>query len=171
MSYLYDDLLEEHFQKVAFWGAAARGLMRAAPTAAKFGLGAATGIPIGGAGTAGALAGQVSQMMPSAGRAGVGPTFAGMGPKLASRRKKEASHGLLSHALHVSPYAAWAAGHLLEDKHPTLSKALTAGAYLGYAGNSAHEALKNPQERVTSGIDAAALLAMLGSDVARWTRK
>lgn len=173
MSYIYDDIIEGHLQKAAFWGAAARGLMKAAPSAAKFGLGAATGLPVGKAGAAGAMAGAVHGMMPSVTRGNAGPTFMGMGPKVAaySRREKLAEHGWGSKLLHVSPYAAWAAGHLVEDSHPTLSKALSAGAYLGYAGSSAHEAATNPAERATSGVDAMALMAMLGSDIARWTRK
>lgn len=173
--YLYDDLLESHY-KVAFWGAVARAGMKALPTVGKFGLGAATGIPIGAAGAAGAVAGQVAPMMSSVGKQ-VGPSVAGFGPKLASSRREKSAeqgqphgHGIGSKLLHIAPYGAWAAGHLLDESHPRLAKALTAGAYLGYAGTSAHEAMKNPNERLTSGIDAAALTAMLGADIARWSR-
>lgn len=170
-AYIYDDILENHFVKEAWIGAAARGLARAAPTAAKFGLGAAPGIPIGKAGLAGSIAGQVHSMLPTAmGNPGVSVGNIGKTAEY-SRREKTASGGALSTAAHLSPYAAWMAGHLLHDSHPRLSKALTAGAYLGYAGSAAHEAATNPRERTTSAVDAAALLAMMGSDIARWNQK
>lgn len=169
-SYLYDDVIEAHLEKAAgFWGMAARGLASAVPTAAKFGIGAATGLPVGKAGVAGSVAGALHGMT---GSRPAGPSVMGMGPKMASRREKSADdHGWGSKLLHVSPYAAWAAGHLTQDSHPTLSKALTAGAYLGYAGSAAHDAVSDPSERVTSAVDAAALLGMLGSDIVRWNRK
>lgn len=171
MSYLYDDLLAEHFVKEAWMGAAMRGAAKLAPGVAKFGLGAATGIPIGKAGLAGSVAGQVHSMLPTA-MGNPGMSVGNIGKTAAhSRREKVASGGALATAAHLSPYAAWMAGHLLHDSHPRLSKALTAGAYLGYAGSAAHEAATNPKERTTSAVDAAALLAMMGSDIARWNQK
>lgn len=89
--------------------------------------------------------------------------------------QKHAEHGLKDKLLHIAPYAAWGLGAGLEgtsiaQKHPWLPKALSAGAYLGYAGRSAYDAYKHPSERVTGAVDAAALMAMLGADVARWRR-
>lgn len=89
----------------------------------------------------------------------------------ATYRLKSANddHTMLHHALHAAPYVAWLGSQAADATgHPTLSKALSAGAYLGYAGASAHDALTNPKEKVTGAIDALALTAMLGSDIARW---
>jgi len=83
---------------------------------------------------------------------------------------KGASHSPLQKALHLSPYAAWMGSQLLEDKHPTLAKGLNLGAYALYAGMAGHEALTNPNERLTSGTDALALTAMGIADLARMRR-
>lgn len=85
-------------------------------------------------------------------------------------RVKRASegHGLGHKILHTAPYAAWIASQFVEN--PTLSKALNLGAYAGYAGMSAHEALTNPAEKWTSGTDAVALTAMALADIARMKR-
>lgn len=169
MAYLYDDLLEQHFVKESWLMAAAKGAAKVVPTIGKFGLGAATGIPIGAAGMAGSVASQVHGMLPTA-NTNVRPSIGNIG-KTASRREKVSSESPLGTALHIAPYGAWIAGHLTQNSHPRLSKALTTGAYLGYAGSSLHEAATNPRERTTSAVDAAALLAMLGSDLARWNQK
>lgn len=83
---------------------------------------------------------------------------------------KGASHSPLQKALHLSPYAAWMGSQLLEDKYPRLAKGLNLGAYALYAGMAGHEALTNPNERLTSGTDALALTAMGIADLARMRR-
>ena len=76
------------------------------------------------------------------------------------------------HALHASPYVGWLASQAADATgHHRLAKALSGASYLGYAGLAGHEALTNPEERVTSGVDAAALLAMLAADAKRWSRE
>lgn len=191
-SYLYDDLLTPHFQKTAIWSFMARGAAKLAPTVAKGAFGYATGIPIGKAGTAGMVAGMAKDMLPSVNKSHNKPTYAGFGAGgagatngeqggrnvMASLRENEASyrfkgaegHGLGATLAHVSPYVAWIGSQLVRDSNPNLAKALSAGAYLGYAGSAAHDAITNPKERVTGAVDALALTAMLGSDVARWRR-
>lgn len=78
-------------------------------------------------------------------------------------------HSLLQRAGHAAPYVAWLGAQALADSHPRLSKALSAGAYLGYAGSSAHDAVTGaPGERLPGAIDALSLTAMLGADIMRW---
>lgn len=86
-------------------------------------------------------------------------------------RVKQAGHSLAEKALHIAPYTAWIAAQLLGDSHPRLSKGLNLGAYGLYAGMAGRDALRNPSERITSGIDAAALTAMGLADLARMRRK
>lgn len=83
---------------------------------------------------------------------------------------KSASHSLKEKALHLSPYAAWIASQVLDEKYPRLARGLNLGAYGMYAGMSAHNALKDPSERLTSGTDALALTAMGLADLARIRR-
>jgi hypothetical protein len=85
--------------------------------------------------------------------------------------KGAGGNSLGERALHIAPYAAWIGSQLLEDSHPRLSKGLNLGAYGLYAGMAGREALRNPSERITSGIDAAALTAMGLADLARMRRK
>jgi hypothetical protein len=177
-SYLYDDLLSTHFQKTAFWGALARGAVKVAPTAAKAGLGYAAGIPIGAAGTAGMMARTGMDLSKSVTSPNAGPSLGMLGQKTGSLRESLGRYQLktgsdLGHALlHASPYVAWLGSQGLDYAGlPRASKALNLGAYGLYAGMAGHEALTNPQERLTSGVDAAALAAMALSDIARMRRE
>jgi hypothetical protein len=182
-SYLYDDLLSTHFQKTAFWGALARGAVKVAPTAAKAGLGYAAGIPIGAAGTAGMMARTGMDLSKSVTSPNAGPSLGMLGQKTGSLREslgryqlKTGSDGGTTSAgkalLHAAPYVAWLGSQGLDyaGLHRA-SKALNLGAYGLYAGMAGHEALTNPQERLTSGVDAAALAAMALSDIARMRRE
>ena len=191
--YEYDDLLAPHFQKVALVQQLVGAAVKAAPTVAKavakpsalkqavgFGIGATTGIPgIGGtAGNVGAGLNMAHTVAGSMSGPNSKPSFNGMKMGAFSLREKEASyrlkradeHGIGTKLLHMSPYAAWIASKALEGHHDTAAKALSAAAYLGYAGNAAHDAVTKKEERVTGAVDALGLLAMLGSDVARWRR-
>ena len=84
---------------------------------------------------------------------------------------KSADHNYAEKALHLSPYAAWMASQLVDEKYPRLATGLNLGAYGLYAGMSAHNALRHPAERYTSGTDALALTAMGLADLARMRRK
>lgn len=145
-------------------------------------------IQIGGSFLRGGQTGQMASQFhahASSGVSNTGPSLFGWTPgakqgSLSSPRENQAAatyqlksanddHTMLHHALHAAPYVAWLSSQAADATgHPTLSKALSAGAYLGYAGSSAHDALTNPKEKVTGAIDALALTAMLGSDIARW---
>jgi hypothetical protein len=153
------------------FGQKAVGTGRAAQAGAKtiHGLGQTAGAVQGAAGVASAL-------MPSSPDPPPAPPPNGQ-TKMNSLREKTArysfkgsSHGFGERALHLSPYAAWIGSQLLEDKYPRLSKGLNLGAYGLYAGMSAHNALKHPSERLTSGIDALSLTAMGLADLARMRR-
>jgi hypothetical protein len=162
-----------------------RGVLKAAPTVGNFTLGY-MGIPRGGkAGIAGMVAGTAVPLISSMTQNNQTPTYTGnqYNPTTYTGNQynpttytgnpygvKTAGHSWKEKLLHTAPYAAWAAGNLLEDKYPRLSKALTAGAYLGYGGMAAREAYKNPEERITSTVDALALGSMLAADIARWRR-
>ena len=193
--YEYDALLAPHFQKVALVQQLVGAAVKAAPTVAKavakpsalkqavgFGIGATTGIP-GIGGTAGNVGAGLNMAHSVAGSLGGGkgntaPSFNGTKLVTSSLREKKASyrlkradeHGIGTKLLHMSPYAAWIASKALEGHHDTAAKALSAAAYLGYAGNAAHDAVTKKEESITGAVDALGLLAMLGSDVARWRR-
>lgn len=179
-SYRYDGLLSAHLEKCA--GVAWQATKFVAPLVASAGATAATGIPIGRMGMPVAVGQAGMQAVNAMGGPGAiqkrlgkqeeaRPVTASLREKGATYRLKSAEgHGLGATLAHMSPYAAWIAAKAIEDKNPALSKALSAGAYLGYAGAAGHDALTNPAERVTGAIDAVALAAMLGSDVMRWRR-
>ena len=171
-SYPYDSILTPHFQKNAgFLAPLARTAWSGAKELA--------------VGQAGQVAIQFHNHASS--NASAGPSFFGWWPgakqgSLSSPREKQAAatyrlksanddHTPLHYALHAAPYVAWLGSQAADATgHPTLSKALSAGAYLGYAGASAHDAFtgKTPTDRGAGAIDALALTAMLGSDIARW---
>lgn len=108
--YRYDDMLASHFQKTS-------GALGAVANAAKFGLGATTGIPIGTAGTVGAVGSQALQIANAVGRPGGKVTQASLREKGASGAPggKPDWHHVLAHsapyALFPLSYAADALGH------------------------------------------------------------
>lgn len=181
--YRYDRLLAQHFEKNAGFGSVmwqgAKGLGRGAMHMGRGALGfdAKAGAGLGGRllTGAGAIGGAVAPV--AAGALQMSKTTTASLREMAHvhNMQKHAEHGALHKALHVAPYLGWAGSHLLEDtaigkKHPWLPKAISTASYLGLAGNAAHDAYTNPQERITGAVDAAALMAMLGADVARWRR-
>ena len=166
-SYLYDDLLEHHFEKSAFWGALAKGALKMAPTAAKAGLGYATGIPIGGAGAAGMAAGMAKDILPSLNRPGTSPSIMGFSPGARSGLQggmKTASGGLAQTALHYGPYAGFMAAHALENTSPRAAHAINLASLGTLAASTGYDAIKNPQGRGPNAVDVAALLAMGGAE-------
>lgn len=179
MTYRYDALLNAHFKYAGLVG-----------NAAKFGLGYATGIPIGGAGTAGMVTGFAKDIATTAGGHGAKPSVMGMSlpggaPKsvLASLREKGASfrfkgadeglgHRLMHGAVHYGPYAAWMASHAIEDKHPELARALGIGAAATLGGAVAHDLYKNPgQRRAENYMDLAGLALFGGGDLMRYLKQ
>lgn len=83
-------------------------------------------------------------------------------------------HSWQQKALHAAPYVAWLSSQALEDNERpwarTLGKGLNLAAYPLYAGMSAYDAIKHPENRLTSGTDAVALTAMGLADLARLRR-
>ncbi len=181
--YRYDRLLAPHFEKNAGFGGVmwqgAKGLGRGAMHMGRGALGfdAKAGAGLGGRMLtgAGAIGGAVAPIAAGALQMSKTTTASLREMAYVHNMQKHAEHGLKDKLLHIAPYAAWGLGAGLEGtsiakKYPVLPKLLSGGAYTGYALNSAYNAYKHPSERITGAVDAFALMAMLGADVARWRR-
>lgn len=119
--YRYDDMLSRHFHKTS-------GVLGAAANVAKFGLGATTGIPIGAAGTAGAVGSQAVQIANSVTRPGGKMAVASLREKGASGAavggKPDWHHVLM----HSAPYALFPASYAADALgHHNLASALSLG--------------------------------------------
>jgi hypothetical protein len=176
MRYTYDAMLSAHFKYAGALGMVAN--------AGKFGLGYATGIPIGTAGTAGMVAGVAKDIAGSAGgekKPSVmgfeAPTGGGQ-TRLASLREKGAAFHFkqasgVGHALvHYGPYAAWMASHALDEKHPELARALGIGAAATLGGATLYDMYKNPgQRQLPNAMDVAGLALFGGADLMRYLKQ
>ena len=151
MSYLFDDILAKHFEKTALLGLLARGAARVAPTAAKAGVGYATGMPFGTAGTVGAAAGALQGLNVSGKRASL--------REKAEYRFKTAS---FTHQLaHAAPYAGFIAAHGLDDSgHKNLATVLNL-ASLGALG------VQTGAKETPDKMDLAGLGLMSVAELAR----
>lgn len=161
-SYLYDDLLQAHFEKLSFLGMMARGAAKLAPTAGKFGLGYTTGIPIGGAGTAGAIANSAHGMAGSVSGPGAGPGLL----KNNSLREKGAYELKIAddwkhHLGHVLPYLGFIGAHGLDAHgHKNLATAVNL-ASLGALG------AQTGTKESPDALDLAGLGLMSGAELLR----